>query len=114
MTTTTPIVERVEELHEQMAAHAPEEVLAINVRDRAGLAAAGTPRRCRRGRNRSGGCRSPRRERCEHHALRRDRGKSAAVIFYRGAWCPDCNIALATYQEQLVPELTERGVTMIP
>ena len=113
MTTGAPIAERVEELHSQMVAHAPEKVLAINVRDRAALAAAGTPAGV-----------------AEVGTVLADAdlldvngasttlyavtaGKPAVVVFYRGAWCPYCNIALASYQEQLVPELTERGVTMV-
>ena len=35
------------------------------------------------------------------------------VVFYRGAWCPYCNIALAAYQQHLLPELTRRGVALI-
>ena len=40
-------------------------------------------------------------------------GKPAVVVFYRGAWCPYCNIALRTYQNELVPALTERGFELI-
>lgn len=40
-------------------------------------------------------------------------GKTAVVVFYRGEWCPYCNLALRTYQAQLVPELNARGVTLI-
>jgi peroxiredoxin len=40
-------------------------------------------------------------------------GARAVVVFYRGAWCPFCNIALRTYQEDLVPELAARGITLI-
>jgi len=39
--------------------------------------------------------------------------RAAVVVFYRGAWCPYCNIALATYQAHLLPQLTERGVHLI-
>jgi peroxiredoxin len=38
---------------------------------------------------------------------------TAVLVLYRGAWCPYCNIALATYQAQLLPQLTERGVTLV-
>jgi peroxiredoxin len=38
---------------------------------------------------------------------------TAVVVFYRGAWCPYCNIALAAYQAHLLPQLTERGVELI-
>lgn len=42
------------------------------------------------------------------------RGSSPAVIvFYRGAWCPYCNITLRSYQEQLLPALRDRGVQLI-
>src|SRR5271155_2616174 len=37
----------------------------------------------------------------------------AVVVFYRGVWCPFCNIALKTYQAELLPELRERGVALV-
>jgi peroxiredoxin len=39
-------------------------------------------------------------------------GAPGVVIFYRGAWCPYCNIALRTYQQQLASPLAELGVRM--
>jgi peroxiredoxin len=35
------------------------------------------------------------------------------LVFYRGAWCPYCNIALRKYQANLVPELDARGIALI-
>jgi peroxiredoxin len=35
------------------------------------------------------------------------------ATFYRGAWCPYCNIALRTYREQLVAPLAELGVALV-
>jgi peroxiredoxin len=40
-------------------------------------------------------------------------GKPAVIVFYRGGWCPYCNIALRTYQAQLVPALADRGISLI-
>lgn len=40
-------------------------------------------------------------------------GRPAIVVFYRGAWCPYCNLTLHTYQERLFPVLAERGVGMV-
>lgn len=37
----------------------------------------------------------------------------AVLVFYRGAWCPFCNIALRTYQTELLPTLTDRGVQLL-
>ncbi|HJP73768.1 MAG TPA: peroxiredoxin-like family protein [Pseudonocardiaceae bacterium] len=47
-------------------------------------------------------------------SLRQQRGDGVTVVvFYRGAWCPYCNIALKAYQNVLVPALTDRGVGLI-
>lgn len=40
-------------------------------------------------------------------------GTVGVVVFYRGAWCPYCNITLRTYQQELVPALRERGAQLI-
>lgn len=40
-------------------------------------------------------------------------GRPAAVVLYRGAWCPYCNLTLRAYQAQLVPELDRRGIALI-
>ena len=40
-------------------------------------------------------------------------GRPAVVVFYRGPWCPYCSITLRTYQADLVPALTERGMALI-
>lgn len=40
-------------------------------------------------------------------------GQPAVIIFYRGAWCPYCNIALSTYQQVLLPKLKQLGVMLV-
>jgi peroxiredoxin len=37
----------------------------------------------------------------------------AVLVFYRGGWCPYCNLALHQYQTQLVPQLVQYGATMV-
>lgn len=39
-------------------------------------------------------------------------GRYAAILFYRGTWCPYCKRQLASYQAKL-PELERLGVTVI-
>jgi peroxiredoxin len=39
--------------------------------------------------------------------------RPAVVVFYRGAWCPYCNITLRSYQTALEPALNELGATLI-
>src|SRR6202042_3707539 len=38
---------------------------------------------------------------------------TSVLVFYRGVWCPYCNIALSAYQDQLLPQLTERGIPLV-
>jgi peroxiredoxin len=40
-------------------------------------------------------------------------GGTSVLVFYRGAWCPYCNIALSAYQDQLFPQLTGRGIQLV-
>ena len=40
-------------------------------------------------------------------------GQLAVVVFYRGAWCPFCNLTLRTYQDALLPQLERRGVALV-
>ena len=35
------------------------------------------------------------------------------LVFYREAWCPYRNLAPATYQTLLLPQLTDRGVALV-
>jgi peroxiredoxin len=37
----------------------------------------------------------------------------AVVVFYRGGWCPYCNLALRTYQRELLPELGAFGARLV-
>jgi peroxiredoxin len=40
-------------------------------------------------------------------------GRPAVIVLYRGTWCPYCNLALRTHQQDLVPTLEQRGVGLI-
>lgn len=40
-------------------------------------------------------------------------GRPAVVIFYRGAWCPYCNVALRSYEAELAGPLAEQGVALV-
>jgi peroxiredoxin len=37
----------------------------------------------------------------------------AVIVFYRGGWCPNCNVALRTYQQELLPELDAFGTRLV-
>jgi peroxiredoxin len=40
-------------------------------------------------------------------------GRPTVIVFYRGAWCPYCNLALRSYRDQLHPALAGRGIGLI-
>ena len=37
----------------------------------------------------------------------------AVLVFYRGGWCPYCNIALRTYEQELLPQLARFGARLV-
>jgi peroxiredoxin len=37
----------------------------------------------------------------------------AVIVFYRGGWCPYCNLALRTYQQELLPNLRAFGDRLV-
>jgi peroxiredoxin len=39
-------------------------------------------------------------------------GGPVVLVFYRGGWCPFCNLALRQYQSELVPLLSSYGATL--
>jgi peroxiredoxin len=34
-------------------------------------------------------------------------------VFYRGGWCPYCNLALRTYQQEFLPQLSTFGARLV-
>jgi peroxiredoxin len=40
-------------------------------------------------------------------------GAAGVVVFYRGAWCPYCNLALAAYRDDLNGPLRDRGIVLV-
>lgn len=40
-------------------------------------------------------------------------GRTTVIVFYRGAWCPWCNLAITYYQRHLLPQLRTRGIGLV-
>ena len=112
-TPTLTIAEQADALAARSAAAMPAHVRAAFTADQAALDARGVPAGVV-----APGTVMPDADLLDVHgeptSLARLRGgKPAVVVFYRGGWCPYCNIALRTYQGELVPVLAERGVELI-
>jgi peroxiredoxin len=113
MTSPSTITDRVAEMHAKMAAEPPDEAMGAFAREQAELAATGVPDGIA-----PAGTVLPDAELLDVHGaattLYAAAGDGTAVlVFYRGAWCPYCNIALSAYQEQLLPQLTGRGIRLV-
>jgi peroxiredoxin len=113
MTAESAITDRVAEMHAAMAKEPPNELMGAFGREQAALAAAGVP---------SGIARPATRladnELLDVHGAATSLyeavgGGTAVMVFYRGVWCPYCNVALSAYQRHLLPALTERGVRLL-
>jgi len=113
VTTTSTIVEQVASLHQAAAGQLPPEVAEAFATEQRELAAAGNPP----------GVAEPGMQLPDGELLdvvgrpttlvQNLGGKPAVIVFYRGVWCPYCDIALRTYQAQLVPTLAERGIGLV-
>jgi peroxiredoxin len=112
MTSPSTIADRVAELHATMAADPPAEPMGAFAREQAELAA-GVPAGIA-----PAGTVLPDAELLDVHGTATTLyaaagGGTSVLVFYRGAWCPYCNIALSAYQAQLLPQLAERGIPLI-
>lgn len=113
---TTPditIADRVAEMHEQAATQLPAEILETFQAEQARMGGDGVPPRAA-----AAGDVVPDVALLDVHGnsttLRAvQAGAAAVVVLYRGEWCPYCNLALRAYQEDLLPTLTERGISLI-
>jgi len=112
MTSQSTITERVAQMHAAMAAEPPNETMGAFAREQAELAARATTGVA------AVGTVLPDAELLDVHGAVTTLsvavgGGTSVLVFYRGAWCPYCNIALSAYQAQLLPELTDRGIRLV-
>jgi peroxiredoxin len=111
--TAVTIAGQVAAMADAYAGQPPEEVMGVFAREQAELAAGGIPEAVI-----AAGAVLPDADLLDrfgapatlHHAIG---DQPAVVVLYRGAWCPYCNITLRTYQSELLPELTRRGVALV-
>lgn len=110
---TMTIAEQVTEHHRASAGQLPADVADAFTAEQRGLAAGGEP-----GVTAGPGDRMPDGNLLdvagEPTTLAEVLGsRPGVVVFYRGGWCPYCNIALRAYQSQLVPALAEYGIPLV-
>lgn len=112
-TNPTTIAERVATMQDGIAGKIPNEVLNAFSADQAGLDARGIPDGVAQPGDSLGDF-----DLLDVHGapttLSRELSeRTAVVVLYRGAWCPYCNLALRAYQDDLVPTLDDKGITLV-
>lgn len=114
MTTASPtIADRVEIMQRDSAGRLPADVAATFHEEQTRMAALGTPAGVA-----TPGTALPDAQLLDAHGAavtlaEAQAGRPSVLVFYRGAWCPYCNVALRAYQADLLPALVERGVGLI-
>jgi peroxiredoxin len=109
----TTIAEQAQEVKAAAASRLPAEVVAVFESDQAALAAGGVSA----GAVSVGDTLAP-------FALSDATGQTrtleeltaagpAVIVFYRGGWCPYCNVTLRTYQRDLVPHLDAYSARLV-
>ncbi|MGB8389792.1 peroxiredoxin-like family protein [Mycobacterium sp.] len=107
------IADRVAQLQRGMAGQLPDDVLRVFGADQADLQAAGVPVGVA-----TPGDAMPDAQLLDVHGAPTTLataigGRGAVVVLYRGTWCPYCNLTLRAYQEDLVPQLAQRGFALV-
>jgi peroxiredoxin len=113
MTTASTITGLVAEMRAATAAEPPNEVMAAFGREQADLAASSMPAGVA-----AVGTQIPDADLLDVHGspttlYAATSEGTVVLVFYRGVWCPYCNIALSAYQRHLLPRLTERGIRLV-
>jgi len=109
----TTIAQQANEVKATAATRLPAEVVAVFASDQAALAARGIPA----GAVAVGDKLAP-------FALPDATGKvrtlddltaagPVVIVFYRGGWCPYCNLTLRTYERDLLPRLTTHSARLV-
>jgi len=109
----TTIAEQVNDIKAAAASGLPPEVVAVFASDQAVLAAAGVAA----GAVAVGDRLSP-------FALSDANGQTvtldeitadgpSVIVFYRGGWCPYCNLTLRTYETELLPQLSAYSARLV-
>jgi peroxiredoxin len=107
------IAEQVNDLKAAAASRLPAEVISVFAADQAALTAGGIP---------AGSVKVG--DKLSAFALPDATGKTvtldeftadgpAVLVFYRGGWCPYCNLALRTYESDLLPQLSAYSARLV-
>ncbi|HEV3046348.1 MAG TPA: peroxiredoxin-like family protein [Solirubrobacteraceae bacterium] len=101
----TTIAEQANDMKAATASHLPAEVVAVFAADQAALAARGIPAGAVAVGAKLATFTLPDATGQPRTLDELTAGGPAVIVFYRGGWCPYCNLTLRTYERDLLPQL---------
>lgn len=99
------ITEQANDVKATAAIRLPAEVVAVFASDQAALAAGGIPTGTVAVGDKLASFRLPDATGKTRTLDELTANGPAVIVFYRGGWCPYCNLTLRTYQRELLPQL---------
>jgi peroxiredoxin len=109
----TTIADQVNEVNATAAAQLPREVVAAFASDQAALAAGGIPAGAVSVGNQLASFALPDATGTTRTLDELTAHGPAVIVFYRGGWCPYCNVMLRSYERDLVPHLGGRRARLV-
>jgi peroxiredoxin len=106
------LADQIQQFHEAMRGRVPEEIATTLSRELATLAESGIAQGSLRAGSSAPDFALPDQNGDTVQLSKLLRGGPAVVTFYRGGWCPYCNLQLRAYQAVL-PDIAARGATLV-
>ena len=107
------IAEQVKDVKAAAAGGLPAEVVALFASDQAALAAGGIPTGVVAVGDKLDGFVLPDATGQPRTLDELTADGPAVIVFYRGGWCPYCNVTLRTYQRDLIPQLSASAARLV-
>jgi peroxiredoxin len=109
----TTIAEQVNDVKAAAATRLPAEVVAVFASDQAALADRGIPARAVAVGDKLAPFALPDATGQTRTLDELTANGPAVIAFYRGGWCPYCNLTLRTYQRDLLPQLSAHSARLV-
>jgi peroxiredoxin len=109
----TTIAEQANDVKAAIASQLPAEVVAVFASDQAALAAGGIPTGAVAVGDKLAAFTLPDATGQPRTLDELTADGPAVIVFYRGGWCPYCNLTLRTYKRDLLPQLTAYSARLV-
>jgi peroxiredoxin len=109
----TTIAEQANDVKAAAASRLPAQVVAVFADDQAALAAGGIPAGAVAVGDKLAAFALPDASGQTRTLDELTAGGPAVIVFYRGGWCPYCNLTLRTYEHDLLPQLGAHSARLV-